>query len=805
MARLELELDGSGIRRGVTTAKSELSEVKREATQAEAALDRLSKSGSQDAAALASATQRVERAQDAVRRSTERLAAAQRSAGGAAAQFANSQAQVARAAGAGRLQLQNASFQIGDFATQVGAGTSASVALGQQLPQLLGGFGVLGAVMGAVVAIGVPLTRVLFGSADAAKDFGEAIGDLEGAVNTASRSLDEQAVSLSELIDEYGALAERVQEVREAQTRVDLGQQVESLSDAIEAIDPGPLEEAIDLLGQFTDAPVQTLAVQGLRQEFEALPRTLQDAARSYAALFEADTPEEQAKLATQLRQELESLGDTKFNGLIAQLTRLEQSALDVLKNVSKQGAETEFVGRGDAGPGGPALDSTDAEFLRRTGSVPSDEVPARQRENSATDEIDKQAQAYERLRAQLDPTFRAQNEHQNSVDALNAALEAGSISQQQYNDTLALADERFAATSASGQQFFGFLNGLASGLVNAEGGLTNLVDRLGLTGSAAEGLAQSIAALGSARGPTQITAEIDNLIQGLIESAGGVENLDDETLEFIGELRDAQQEAASLANVLGGAAPEISNASSAMDGLSAAIADSAAQARILMNALSLAATQQSELDRVTAGGPDAARALVQNDVGGELGKRIAAEVARLSAISEDSSGGPSGGAGGGTAAAEIGDLADAYERLRASVDPAFSAQVEYNEALETLNGALAEGKISQEEYTDTLALVKSRLDDATRSSDGLARASAQLAEITDPNGQIVEAASSLQGALSDFLFNPFEVGVLGMVNQFATAIQRMTADALAAQAVQGLLGLFGGGWSMVSCSRNLR
>lgn len=57
--------------------------------------------------------------------------------------------------------IQNAAFQFGDLATQIGAGTSASIALGQQLPQLLGGFGVLGAVMGAVVAIAVPLTRAL--------------------------------------------------------------------------------------------------------------------------------------------------------------------------------------------------------------------------------------------------------------------------------------------------------------------------------------------------------------------------------------------------------------------------------------------------------------------------------------------------------------------------------------------------------------------------------------------------------------------------------------------------------------------
>jgi len=74
--------------------------------------------------------------------------------------------------------VQNMSFQVGDFATQVGAGTSASVALGQQLPQLLGGFGILGAAMGAVVAIGVPLVRVLTDVQKGGKDLSPILGSL---------------------------------------------------------------------------------------------------------------------------------------------------------------------------------------------------------------------------------------------------------------------------------------------------------------------------------------------------------------------------------------------------------------------------------------------------------------------------------------------------------------------------------------------------------------------------------------------------------------------------------------------------
>jgi len=50
--------------------------------------------------------------------------------------------------------LQQAGYQIGDFAVQVQAGTNVAVAFGQQMSQLLGIFGAGGALAGAAVAIG---------------------------------------------------------------------------------------------------------------------------------------------------------------------------------------------------------------------------------------------------------------------------------------------------------------------------------------------------------------------------------------------------------------------------------------------------------------------------------------------------------------------------------------------------------------------------------------------------------------------------------------------------------------------------
>jgi lambda family phage tail tape measure protein len=64
---------------------------------------------------------------------------------------------------------------------------------------------------------------------------------------------------------------------------------------------------------------------------------------------------------------------------------------------------------------------------------------------------------------------------------------------------------------------------------------------------------------------------------------------------------------------------------------------------------------------------------------------------------------------------------------------------------------------------------------------------------------QFTNAYRGIQGAMSDFLFNPFEKGVKGMLASFGTMLQRMIADAVAADLGKRLFGAVGtptsGGW----------
>ena len=81
--------------------------------------------------------------------------------------------------------LQQAGFQVGDYAVQVANGTSAMQAFGQQGSQLLGVFGPIGAIIGAGVAIFSAIAVAFEKSAEAAKEAAGGAENFEDAIKKA--------------------------------------------------------------------------------------------------------------------------------------------------------------------------------------------------------------------------------------------------------------------------------------------------------------------------------------------------------------------------------------------------------------------------------------------------------------------------------------------------------------------------------------------------------------------------------------------------------------------------------------------
>jgi methyl-accepting chemotaxis protein len=85
--------------------------------------------------------------------------------------------------------LQQAGYQIGDFAVQVANGTSKIQAFGQQAPQLLQIFGPFGAILGAAVAIVAAFGVVLEKSGKELTNFGSIFGQLREPLSGVVESL----------------------------------------------------------------------------------------------------------------------------------------------------------------------------------------------------------------------------------------------------------------------------------------------------------------------------------------------------------------------------------------------------------------------------------------------------------------------------------------------------------------------------------------------------------------------------------------------------------------------------------------
>ena len=102
-----------------------------------------------------------------------------RGLGGALNKTSIQQGQLTKRSKKFSMGMQQAGFQVGDFAAQVQNGTSAMTALGQQGPQLLGIFGVWGALAGAALAIGTAIAKVSMTGKELSFDFKRISKDLK--------------------------------------------------------------------------------------------------------------------------------------------------------------------------------------------------------------------------------------------------------------------------------------------------------------------------------------------------------------------------------------------------------------------------------------------------------------------------------------------------------------------------------------------------------------------------------------------------------------------------------------------------
>ncbi|KMW56979.1 Phage tail length tape-measure protein 1 [Candidatus Rhodobacter oscarellae] len=140
----------------------------------------------------------------------------------------------------GRFMIQNAANQVGDMAVQFEMGTSPMRIMGQQLPQLLAGFGAFGAVAGTVAAVLFPLAGHFLKTgeeADKAKDEVKDFADAMDLFATAVADVNEAAdliTDLEQLQKMYGVVTDEVIDLTRALARLKEEQAIGAADTAIQ-------------------------------------------------------------------------------------------------------------------------------------------------------------------------------------------------------------------------------------------------------------------------------------------------------------------------------------------------------------------------------------------------------------------------------------------------------------------------------------------------------------------------------------------------------------------------------------------
>jgi len=139
--------------------------------------------------------------------------------------------------------LQQAGYQVGDYAVQVANGTSKMQAFGQQAPQFLQIFGPIGSVVGAAVAIlaaaGVAFeksSQAAEKAAGKAKTYDEQVKLLEQSIRSLTDAQILNSTNIEMIRKKYGAMTDDLREFLKIQRELAITETIEQTSNSFEKL-----------------------------------------------------------------------------------------------------------------------------------------------------------------------------------------------------------------------------------------------------------------------------------------------------------------------------------------------------------------------------------------------------------------------------------------------------------------------------------------------------------------------------------------------------------------------------------------
>ncbi|OWJ78423.1 hypothetical protein [Haematobacter genomosp. 1] len=432
-----------------------------------------------------------------------------------------------------RFQIQNTAAQFADLAVQIGSGTSVLTALGQQIPQILGPLGTVGALAGVAAAVFFPLANAmgLFGeeSVDVAKQLKEvntAISDL--------RSITAQYADgdLEKLREKYGQVTDQLWAMVEAQrtlARIDARQALDTAIGGItEVSQPG----MIDSLRGYAASEAGQLRF--LRDELSLTDEQARQLYDALNALGTAAGPQEQLTAFEQLRalaadmllsqenlsaEQLTLLknivaGEDATRQLVAataeiapgittaadEANRLASNLLEAMSLRNRLAQQNPGGGRGEINqwnyrepdPNVFTMDDVSSWEREQAEARRKAESEARKAARKAQTESERDAKRAAKEMARdaeqvFNSTRTAAEQYALEMDKLNVLLKAGAISQDTYNRAAQSLGDEFTqagqfASAVSDElrsSFSGLFDGIVSGSQNAGEAISDLARRL--------------------------------------------------------------------------------------------------------------------------------------------------------------------------------------------------------------------------------------------------------------------------------------------------------------------------------------
>lgn len=213
--------------------------------------------------------------------------------------------------------IQQASFQVQDFAVQVAAGTDVSRAFAQQAPALLGAIApmgsrlaAIGALIGVIVAVGVPLIAMLMDTGEEAQTLEDRLEGLERALRDYQSSARDTQLSTAELTERYGSATGAARAFLAAQLEINRVRAYEGLRSTLAEIAGGFGGLNSNVHDAHLGIDELSVTIDTLQEKLQLTHEQALEVARGLLALDAADGPTAAAEAAQRLLTALEaSLG----------------------------------------------------------------------------------------------------------------------------------------------------------------------------------------------------------------------------------------------------------------------------------------------------------------------------------------------------------------------------------------------------------------------------------------------------------------------------------------------------------------